>query len=100
VWSLETLSSFEAVDLLVRYDDLRAARLGLNEQILKLWVSDGVTWSLLWTDPSFGRDVYQNLLWVTAGSDVKYFAVSAPEPTTLTLLTAAGVVLGKRRRIA
>lgn len=99
VWELDTLSSFESIDLLVRYDDLRAARMGLSEQILKLWVSDGETWTLMWNDPSFGRDIYQNLLWVTAGDDVKFFAVSAPEPATLTMLVAAaGLGLRRTRR--
>lgn len=98
VWELDTTSSFEAIDLLVRYDDLRATRLGLNEQLLKLWVSDGETWTLMWLDPTFGRDVYKNLLWVSADSDVKFFAVSAPEPATLTMLVAACALLAKRRR--
>lgn len=98
VWELDTATTFEAIDLLVRYDDLRAARLGLNEQILKLWVSDGETWTLLWKDPSFGRDIYQNLLWVTAGEDVKFFAVSAPEPTTLLAMAAGVIGLASRRR--
>lgn len=99
VWELDTLTEFEAVDLLVRYDDLRAARMGLSENILKLWVSDGETWTLMWNDRSFGRDIYDNFLWVSAGSDVKFFAVSAPEPTTLAALVAAGTVLARRRRV-
>ncbi len=100
VWEMDTESSYDAIDLLVRYDDLRAARMGLPEQILKLWVSDGTNWTLMWTDPTFGRDVYQNLLWVSAGSDVKFFAVSAPEPASVSGILASISLLSIRRRRA
>jgi RNA polymerase sigma factor (sigma-70 family) len=99
VWQLEVQSDFDSIDLLVHYDDLRAARLGLNERILKLWVSDGKEWSLLWKDPTFGRDIEQNLMWVTAGSDVKFFAASAPEPATLAVVLGAIGIASRRRRI-
>lgn len=97
VWQLEVDTSFDSLDLLVRYDDLRAARLGLDERILKLWVSDGKGWTLMWNDPSFGRDVEQNLMWVTAGGGVKFFAASAPEPATLAVVVG-GLALASRRR--
>lgn len=99
-WSLETSEAFSSADLLVRYDDLRAARMSLSEQILKLWVSDGKTWTLLWHDPTFGRDINQNLIWVTAAGGFKYFAVSAPEPGAMLVVTlvAAGLATRRRRR--
>jgi hypothetical protein len=97
-WSLDTSEAFTSADLLVRYDDLRAARMGLNEQILKLWVSDGTTWTLMWHDPSFGRDINENLIWVTAAGGFKYFAVSAPEPGTIFAVTLGVLGLATRRR--
>ncbi|MFT3786557.1 MAG: sigma-70 family RNA polymerase sigma factor [Tepidisphaeraceae bacterium] len=98
-WSLDHEGKLTGVDLLVRYDEIRLARMGLHEWAVKLWVSDGTNWFNLVGDPSFGRDTTQNLVWASyAGSDVKYFAVSNPEPATLMVLGATGALLLKRRR--
>lgn len=99
VWKLETSGTFDGVDLLVRYDDLRAARLGLHEYAVKIWVSDGVTWTNLLNDPTFGRDTTANLVWANyTGGDVRYFAVSTPEPAAMLVVGAIGAMALKRRR--
>lgn len=101
VWSLDTnLARPSAVDLLVRYDDGLAADLGLNENVLKLWYYDSSGWHLLLNDPSFSRDVAQNLLFAHAPGSPSFFAVSAPEPTGIALLAlgAAATFMRRRRR--
>jgi hypothetical protein len=83
---------------MVRYDDQLAAAENLNESILKLWAYDGGSWRRI-NDDSFSRDIGLNLI----GGHVdgfEYFAVSAPEPgsTTLLLIGAGSAVLRRRRR--
>jgi RNA polymerase sigma factor (sigma-70 family) len=102
VWEFDTSATVAGgVDLMVRYDDQLAAAENLDESILKLWAYDGGSWRRI-NDESFSRDIDLNLI----GGHVdgfEYFAVSAPEPgsTTLLLLGAvAGALVrrGRRRR--
>jgi hypothetical protein len=99
-WSVENAQAVGSADLLVRYDDLLMSRMGLNEKVVKLWVSEtGADWKLLLNDPSFGRDIDRNLVWASVDS-VRYFAVSTPEPTLLGGIVSLGVVVMRRVRRA
>jgi RNA polymerase sigma factor (sigma-70 family) len=106
IWSFDAedstgnpLEAAGGMDLLVRYDDALAAEKGLNESVLKLWKYDG-QWERLDFDPTFLRDGPDHELSVHMDiSGVSYFAVSAPEPSTIMVLGAAVAFgLGKRRR--
>lgn len=98
LWELDA-TIFEDALIQVRYDSLLVERLGLDENVMKLWISDGKSWKLLLHDPSFGRDVGRDLVWSATHAPVKFFAVSAPEPGTLAvLLAAATLTLSRRRR--
>ncbi|HQY89497.1 MAG TPA: hypothetical protein PK402_12665, partial [Tepidisphaeraceae bacterium] len=97
LWKLDSAGEFEEADIEVRYDDVLASRLGLNEHWVKLWITDGTSWDLLVNDPSFGRDTNRNLVWASA-ENVKYFAVSTPEPATLGVIVCAMVIALRRRR--
>ena len=85
-----------AVDLLVRYDDGLAERLGLDENNLKLWRFHDGEWLRI-NDDTFFRDIESNLIGGSAG-DLEYFAVSAPEPAAVALLLLGGGTLLLRRR--
>ena len=97
LWKLDSAGEFEEADIEVRYDDVLASRLGLNEHWVKLWITDGTSWDLLVNDPSFGRDTNRNLVWASTES-FKYFAVSTPEPATLGVIVGAMVIALRRRR--
>lgn len=100
MWSFEQsdLTAAGGMDLLVRYDDAVAAAKGLDENVLKLWKYDG-QWERLDFDPTFVRDPANHTLFVHIDSiaGMSYFAVSAPEPGTLGLLTGGLCLLGLRR---
>ncbi len=98
VWKLNTSADFTSADLLVRYDELRGARLGLSEGNYKLWISDGKDWQLLTGDPTFGKNIYDNLIWASPKKSFDYFAISSPEPASLLSVFAAGLTLLRRRR--
>lgn len=97
LWKLDSAGEFATADIEVRYDDILASRLGLDEHWVKLWVCDGSTWNLLMNDPSFGRDTDRNLVWASA-SGFEYFAVSTPEPAALGVLFASALLALRRRR--
>ncbi len=102
VWSFDgsELGGFSRADLQVRYDDALANELGLDEQILKLWRFDPATmqWARI-NDETFSRDTVDHILSGTAVGNFTYFAVSAPEPGTMTLMgIAASALLMRRRR--
>jgi MYXO-CTERM domain-containing protein len=98
LWSFDATADFENVSLKVRYNDLLAQSLGLNESVLKLWVYDTDHWVRI-TDSSFARDLTNHTL---AGrwDSFTYVGVSAPDPGTATGLLgfAAGWLLRRRRR--
>jgi hypothetical protein len=98
VWSLQDDGSFSAADLAVRYDDLRATRLGLHENWVKLWVYEDGAWVNLLTDPTFGRDTHRNLVWASVDRPFTFFAVSTPEPTTVVGVMSALSLMLRRRR--
>jgi hypothetical protein len=82
-WSFDAGDTeFGHAAITVRYDDLAAASLGLNEDLLKLWRFDDGAWQRMDNDEWFGRDVAQNLVWGRT-DEMSYFAVSAPEPTCI-----------------
>jgi hypothetical protein len=101
VWSFDgsDLGDFSRTDLQVRYDDALASELGLDEQILKLWRFDPATmqWARI-NDASFARDTVDHILSGTAVGNFTYFAVSAPEPGTIALLSVGVSTLLMRRR--
>jgi hypothetical protein len=98
VWSFDAHDlDFSGVDLAVRYDDAMAQEKGLSEAVLKLWKYENGTWIQI-NDDSFRRYAALNILSGYAGADLEYFAVSAPEPTTLGVLTLGGYLLLRRRR--
>jgi hypothetical protein len=97
VWMVEDPGDYETATITVRYDEALAARLGRNESVLKLWVSDGTEWTLLMNDPSFGIDIDRNLIWAKT-TNARFFAVSAPEPTVLVTLVSASLLMLRRRR--
>ncbi len=91
--------SVGGIDLTIRYDDAKAAELGLDENILKIWTYDG-NWERWDFDATFMRDPAAHTLSVhLPANDFTYFAVSAPEPGTIGILViGAGMMLGRRRR--
>jgi hypothetical protein len=98
VWKFDAHGMpFEGVDLAVRYDDGLAQELGLSESILKLWKYENGTWIRI-NDESFRRYSALNILSGYAGNDLTYFAVSAPEPTTIGVIVMGGWMLMRRRR--
>jgi RNA polymerase sigma factor (sigma-70 family) len=98
VWKFDAHGMpFEGVDLAVRYDDGLAQELGLSESILKLWKYENGTWIRI-NDESFRRYSALNILSGYAGNDLTYFAVSAPEPTTIGVIVMGGWILLRRRR--
>ena len=99
VWSFDAGAADIAggVDLTVRYDDGLAARLGLDESVLKLWQYRDGAWERI-ADASFARDIDNHLLSGHARGDLSYFAVSAPEPTSAGLLLLGGAALLLRHR--
>jgi hypothetical protein len=99
VWSLDTGLTKPAggVDLTVRYDDGLARDLGLNEPSLKLWQYESGEWQRI-NDSSFARDLANHTLSGHADPGLTFFAVSAPEPGALAVVTIAGAVVLLRRR--
>jgi hypothetical protein len=100
MWSFEQtgLTATGGLDLFVRYDDALAAEKGLDENVLKLWKYDG-QWERLDFAPTFVRDPLHHTLFVhTDATGMSYFAVSAPEPGTIALLTGGICLLGLKRR--
>src|SRR5688572_99295 len=96
-WSFDAgETEFGHVALTVRYDDLAASALGLDENVLKLWRYDDGQWQRI-NDDSFGRDIDQNLVWGRT-NDLSYFAVSAPEPTCLGAVVLGSWALMRRVR--
>ena len=86
-----------AMDLAVRYDDALAAKLGLDENVLKLWqYSDGKWTRVL---DGFERHPDLNILTGRITGGAGYFAVSAPEPgAAALLLLGSGLLLTRPRR--
>jgi RNA polymerase sigma factor (sigma-70 family) len=100
MWSFDPgdLTASGGMDLLVRYDDALAAEKGLDENVLKLWKFDG-QWERLDFDPTFVRDPANHTLFVhTDTTGMSYFAVSAPEPGALGLVSVGLCLLGLGRR--
>jgi hypothetical protein len=100
VWSFDP-SDIEAkggFDITVRYNDVLAKSLGIEEELLKFWAYNGA-WERI-NDESFHRDLTKNL--IGAHFDhATFFAVSAPEPSgVMMVLMAAGAVALRRRRAA
>jgi len=96
VWSYDPGATFASgVDLTVRYDDGLAHRLGLNENVLKLWRYDGSQWVRILD--GFSRDTDGNLLSGHVDGAMSFFAVSAPEPGALAWVGIAGALALLRR---
>jgi len=85
------------LDLIVRYDDALAAQLGLDENILKLWKYQDGQWTRILD--GFERNPDLNLLSGHVDGGIAYYAVSAPEPGTVTLFfLATAYAIGRRPR--
>lgn len=98
-WSVDTgETDFGHIGFTIRYDDLAAQALGLDESVLKLWRYDDGIWQRI-EDESFGRDVEQNLIWGRT-DDLSFLGVSAPEPSSLGALVLGGWALLRRVRRA
>ena len=96
VWQFEKgMLEHGDIDLLVRYDDGLAEALRLNENSLKLWRYHDGQWLRI-NDETFFRDTNLNLIGGTA-SDLEFFAVSAPEPSAISLALLAGAAALLRR---
>jgi hypothetical protein len=104
VWAIDQggLDAPGGMDLLVRYDEAVAAAKGLDEHVLKLWTyADATGWVRHDFDDTFVRDADRHTVYAhVAGDGVTYFAVSAPEPGTITLLAIGtiGLLTSRRRR--
>ena len=98
IWSLEARGfHYDTVTLTAHYDAAFAQSLGLDENILKLWIYDDGAWTRI-MDTSFVRDLDAHTLVGTYHGEPAYFAVSAPEPTLLGVGTVVGGLLLRRRR--
>jgi hypothetical protein len=96
VWSIDLgLTRPSTIDLTVRYDDGLAASLGLDEAALKLWRYDGSQWLRI-NDATFSHDLENNLISGSTTS-LEFFAVSAPEPSSVGLVLMSAVGLLRRR---
>lgn len=100
VWAFDPtdVDALGGYDFTIRYDDHLAKSLGIDESVLKFWAyePDGV-WHRI-KDDTFHRDIDNNLIGAHADS-LTFFAVSAPEPSGVTLLVVgAGLVLRRRRK--
>jgi RNA polymerase sigma factor (sigma-70 family) len=88
------------IDLTVRYDDALAAKLGLDENVLKLWKYHDGKWQRIYDD--FERHPDLHILTGHTDGTIEYFAVSAPEPGAAGVLIvggAFGLLRRKRRRL-
>jgi RNA polymerase sigma factor (sigma-70 family) len=83
------------IDLTVRYDDGLAHQLGLDENVLKLWKYQNGQWTRIFDD--FARDPADHILTGHVDGGIEYFAVSAPEPGSATLILLGLGALGARR---
>jgi RNA polymerase sigma factor (sigma-70 family) len=99
VWSVDTFgqADVEGIDLTVRYDDLLAGTLGLNQSSLKLWYFRDGLWSRV-TGEDFWLDSANHLIGGHVDGSIDYFAVSAPEPGSVVTIALAGATLLLRRR--
>lgn len=98
IWSFDTTFDYDAVTLDVRYDDLLAESLGLNEKVLKLWVYSDNRWIRIVGD-TFWRDLDEHTLHGTfSNGKIDFFAVSAPEPMGFFTFAVAGAATLLRRR--
>lgn len=96
LWQLDGLEA-DSLSVAIRYDDILAHQLGVDESSLTLWGFDG-TWRPL-TD-HFSLNSYDHLI-SADGHPVTYLAVvgSVPEPGLLSLMAvAAGLLLARRTR--
>jgi hypothetical protein len=86
------------IDLTVRYDDALAAKLGLDENVLKLWKYQDGQWQRIYGD--FERHPDLHILTGHTDGSIEYFAVSAPEPGAASVLIIAGAygLLRRKRR--
>jgi RNA polymerase sigma factor (sigma-70 family) len=96
-WSVDTGEmEFGHIGFTIRYDDLAAASLGVDESILKLWRYDDGMWQRI-DDESFGRDIEQNLIWGRT-DDLSFLGVSAPEPSCVGALVLGAWTMLRRVR--
>lgn len=98
IWSMDGSIDYSTLRLTVRYDYALAETLGLKESVLKLWVYRDQQWVRI-NDSTFARDLENHALSGSTTSGVEFFAVSAPEPTSIMgLLTMGAMALLRRRR--
>ncbi|WP_428937663.1 RNA polymerase sigma factor [Fontivita pretiosa] len=108
VWRMIGTLDLTSLDVLVRYDELLAEQLQLDERTLGLWTFEQGGWRQ--AQLAAGIDLEQNLVWGTVGTSglPSYLAVSGspapaaavvPEPAAslLGVALAAGTLLRRRR---
>jgi hypothetical protein len=88
------------MDVAVRYDEMLARRLGVDEGMLKIWVHrPGGEWTRI-EEQFIRRFGAANIISGSlGGANLDYFAISAPEPACLgAVLLAAWGLLRRGRR--
>ncbi|MBC7784883.1 MAG: sigma-70 family RNA polymerase sigma factor [Burkholderiales bacterium] len=97
LWGVRTEVDYASLNMTVHYDEALAQSLGLQEDVLKLWVYSGDSWLRI-NDSTFARDLTNHTL-SGDGKMVQFIGVSAPEPSLLGVLgILAGGLLRRRRR--
>ena len=97
IWSINSSVDYDSIRVKAMYDEAFAEAQGLPEDVLKLWVYSGGSWTRI-MDGTFERDMVNHSLSGKYDGEIQFFAVSAPEPAMLSVLILGGGALLRRRR--